>query len=61
MGNDQPMTSIREYWHSQELGLNLLSIRSGPMTGRQTFTITELSPGEPDPQIVPTASWIQDH
>jgi hypothetical protein len=51
MGNDQPMTSVREYWHSQELGLNLLSIRSGPMTGKQSFRITELTPGEPDPQL----------
>jgi hypothetical protein len=51
MGNDQPMTSVREYWHSQELGLNLLSIRSGPMFGKQTFTITELTPGEPDLQL----------
>ena len=51
IGNDQPTTAIREYWHSQELGLNLLSIRSGPMIGKQTFTITELTPGEPDSQL----------
>ena len=51
MGNDLPMTSVREYWHSQELGLNLLSILSGPMIGKQTFTITELTQGEPDTQL----------
>jgi hypothetical protein len=51
VGNDQPFTTLKEYWHSQELGLNLLSIRSGPMVGKQTFTITELTAAEPDPQL----------
>jgi hypothetical protein len=51
IGNDQPFTTLKEYWHSQELGLNLLSIRSGPMVGKQTFTITELTAAEPDPQL----------
>lgn len=50
MGNDQPMTSVKEEWHSQELGINLLSIRSGPMVGKQTFTVVELTATEPDPQ-----------
>lgn len=62
MGNDQPMTSVREYWHSQELGLNLLSLRSGPMIGKQTFTITELTPGEPDAQLfhLPAGNKVTD-
>jgi len=51
MGNDQPMTSMKEEWHSQELGINLLSIRSDPMVGKQTFTIVELAASEPDPQL----------
>lgn len=51
VGNDQPFTTMKEYWHSQELGLNLLSIRSGPMVGKQIFTITELTAAEPDPQL----------
>jgi len=51
VGNDQPLTATSEYWHSQELGLNLLSIRTSPMFGKQTFTITELTASEPDPQL----------
>jgi hypothetical protein len=51
MGNDQPPTSISEYWHSEQLGINLLSIRSSPFFGKQTFTITELGTTEPDPQL----------
>jgi hypothetical protein len=51
MGNDQPLTSMREYWHSDQLGINLLSIRTSPMFGKQTFTITEITAGDPDPQM----------
>lgn len=62
MGNDQPLTSISEYWHSEELGINLLSIRSSPFFGKQTFSITELTAGEPDPQLfeVPSGFKIND-
>jgi len=62
MGNDQPLTAIREYWHSQELGINLLSIRSGPMIGKQTFTVTELTSAEPDLQLfeVPAGYRVND-
>jgi hypothetical protein len=51
MGNDQPLSSVKEEWHSQELGINLLSLRSGPTFGKQTFTITEVTATEPDPQL----------
>jgi hypothetical protein len=51
MGNDRPLTSVSEFWHSDQLGINLLSMRSSPFFGKQTFTITELTPGEPDPRL----------
>lgn len=51
LGNDQPLVSTSEYWHSERLGINLLSIRSSPFFGKQTFTITELAVGEPDQQL----------
>jgi hypothetical protein len=62
MGNDQPLTSMNETWHSQELGINLLSIRTGPMTGKQNFTITELNVVEPDPELfrVPEGYEVRD-
>jgi len=59
IGNDQPLTATTEYWHSQELGLNLLSIRNSPMFGKQTFTITELTPAEPDPQLFELPAGFQ--
>jgi hypothetical protein len=62
MGNDQPLTAINETWHSQELAINLLSIRTGPMIGKQNFTITDLSAVEPDPELfkVPAGYEIRD-
>ena len=61
-GNDQPLTSMSEYWHSEKLGINLLSIRSGPSFGKQTFTITELTAAEPDRQLfeLPAGFKIND-
>ena len=62
MGNDQPLTATNETWHSQELAINLLSLRSGPMIGKQNFTITELSATEPDPELfkVPAGYEVRD-
>jgi hypothetical protein len=62
MGNDQPLTYISEYWHSEQLGINLLSIRSSPFFGKQTFTITEITPGDPDAQLfeLPAGFKIND-
>jgi len=51
MGNDQPLTFVSEYWHSQNLGINLSSVKTSPFFGKQTFTITDLTSGEPDPQL----------
>jgi hypothetical protein len=50
MGNDQPMSFVREYWHSPKLGINLVSIVSDPRFGRQTFTLTDVSVTEVDPK-----------
>lgn len=61
LGNDQPLTSLMEYWHSQRLGLNLLSMRSSPFSGKQTFTITELTAGEPDPELFQLPAGYKVH
>ncbi len=62
MGNDQAVTAINETWHSQELGINLISTRSGPIVGKQTFTITELSSTDPDPHLfdLPVGYEVRD-
>lgn len=49
-GNDQPMTTTREFWFSAQLGINLLSKVDSPRDGKQTFTVREITTTEPDPQ-----------
>ncbi len=62
MGNDVPLTSLSEYWHSDKFGLNLLSMRSSPFFGKETFTISQFTPGEPDPHLfeLPAGYQIND-
>ncbi len=50
-GNDRKMTIEREFWYSPKLGFNLLSKRSDPRIGAQTFTATDLILSEPDPKL----------
>jgi|SRR5579871_2841252 len=50
-GNDRMMTIEREFWYSPKLGFNLLSIRSDPRIGKQTFTVTNLILSDPDPAL----------
>jgi len=50
-GNDRQMTVENEFWWSPQLGLNLLSIKTDPRLGKQTFTVTELVLGDPDPSL----------
>ena len=48
-GNARPVTVEREFWYAPALGLNLRSTRDDPRSGRQTFTVKQLSLDEPDP------------
>jgi hypothetical protein len=50
-GNDRNVTVERESWYSPQLDLNLLSTRSDPRTGKQTFTATNVALGDPDPGL----------
>jgi len=50
-GNDLKMTVENEFWWSPQVGLNLLSIKTDPRIGKQTFTVTELAEGDPDPSL----------
>ena len=50
-GNDQPMTTTREFWYAPKLGVNLISTLDSAQTGKQVFTVTDLNTSEPDPQF----------
>jgi hypothetical protein len=62
-GNDSAITVEREYWFSQQLGINLLSKRIDPRFGIQTFTINEVSISEPGAQLfdLPKGFTVVDH
>jgi hypothetical protein len=51
MGNDKPMVSSREFWYSPRLAVNLISTVDDPQSGRQVFTVKELSTSEPEPRF----------
>jgi hypothetical protein len=42
---------VDEYWYSEDLRLNMLSIHKDPRTGEQTTTVTQVDRSEPDPAI----------
>jgi hypothetical protein len=62
-GNDRKMTVEREAWYSPHLDLNLLSVRSDPRTGKQTFTATNVVLGDPEPALfeLPAGFKVADH
>lgn len=61
-GNDQPMVSVREFWHSERLGINLRSFVTEPMFGRQSFVVKEISVQEPEAKFfeVPEGYTVVD-
>lgn len=61
-GNDRKVTVEHEFWYSAQLGINLLSIRSDPRFGKQTFRATNLVLAEPDPKLfdLPDGFTVQD-
>jgi hypothetical protein len=61
-GNDRKVTVEREYWYSTQLGINLLSIRSDPRFGKQTFRATNLMLSEPDAKLfeLPDGFKVED-
>ena len=63
MGNDKPMVTLREFWYSVQLGLNLVSIVDDPQSGKQVFTVKELSTSEPELTYfdVPAGYTVVDH
>ena len=53
LGNDSPMTYVRDVRYSPELGFNLTSVLQAPDVGEQRFAVTEITTSEPEPH------WFQ--
>jgi hypothetical protein len=49
-GNDSPMITLREFWFSPPLGINLLSRYESPAVGKELFTVREINTAPPEPQ-----------
>ena len=50
LGNDKPMTYVRDLRYSKELGFNLQSVLQTPAVGEQRFAVTEITTSEPEPR-----------
>ena len=48
IGNDRALLATREFWYSPQLGVNLVSARDDPQSGKQEFRVTEIVLGEPN-------------
>ncbi len=51
IGNDRPISIVTEVWTSPELKTIVLSKRSDPRMGEQTFKLTNIQRGEPDASL----------
>ena len=47
-GSDRPLSVVKEFWFSRQLGLNVLTTRNDPRSGKEVFTVTDVRQGEPD-------------
>jgi hypothetical protein len=45
------LLATREYWYSPQLGVNLVSTRDDPQSGKQEFRVTEIVLGEPNASL----------
>ena len=61
-GNDRPVNATREFWHSAHLGINLISLVTGPHVGSQSFKVTDVNLPEPDAALfqLPPGSIVVD-
>jgi hypothetical protein len=51
IGNDRPINIVTEIWTSPDLKAIVSSKRSDPRMGEQTFNLTNIVRGDPDPSL----------
>jgi hypothetical protein len=63
IGNEKPITSVRENWFSEELKVDLLATRDDPESGHSTRRLTNIHTGDPDPLLfqVPADYTVKDN
>jgi hypothetical protein len=62
IGNDRAISVVKEFWYSQQLGINVIEKRQDPRYGAQTFTVGPINLGEPDATLfdIPADFRIDD-
>jgi hypothetical protein len=48
IGNEKPITIVREFWYSNELQTVVMSKHSDPWSGETTYTLNSIQRAEPD-------------
>jgi len=51
IGNEKPITIVREVWYSSELQMTVMSKRRDPWSGETTYSLTNIQRTEPDPAL----------
>jgi hypothetical protein len=51
IGNEKPITIVRESWYSNDLQTVVMSKRSDPWSGETTYTLTNIQRAEPDASL----------
>lgn len=51
IGNEKPISVVTEVWTSPDLHTVVMSKRNDPRSGEQTFRLTNIVQGEPDPSL----------
>jgi hypothetical protein len=51
IGNEKPITIVRESWYSNDLQTVVMSKRSDPWSGETTYTLTNIQRSEPDASL----------
>jgi hypothetical protein len=47
IGNDRPIEVVNEHWYSEEIQMTVMTRRSDPRTGEETFRLTNIRRGDP--------------
>ncbi len=51
MGNDKPITTSSELWHSSDLKMDLLTVSESPDSGKHVRKLQNIQTGDPDPLL----------
>ena len=51
IGNDKPIVTVEEVWYSPDLRMNVMTKRSDPRMGENTYRLTNINRAEPDPSL----------